>query len=91
MVHVNGDPEGGGGSTVMLFNIVWKHHTALDLILDFKHPMKIQLANMLYVDQLGSDVIMPLGPPKTPQMSMLEEIKQFWDNKNSENTNMWDI
>ena len=53
--------------------------------------MKIQLANMLYVDQLGSDVIMPLGPPKTPQMSMLEEIKQFWDNKNSENTNMWDI
>ena len=71
MVHVNGDPEGGGrGATVMLFNIVWKHHTALDLILDFKHPMKIQLANLLYVDQLGWDVIMPLGPPKTPQMAM---------------------
>ena len=63
-VHMsNGDPG-------VLFNIVWKYHNALDLILDFKHPMKIQLANLLYVDQLGWDVIMPLGPPKTPQMAM---------------------
>ena len=75
-----------GGSGVPLYRILNPSQSLIyGIIFGFKHHMMVQIANLRKVE-LTILILGLWGPPRFPKMSLLEQIKQFWDSKNSRNT-----
>ena len=82
----HGCPKGiQGGSGVTLYRILNPSQSLIyGIRFGFKHHMMVQMANLRNVELsiliLGFGAL--LGSPK---MTLLEQIKPFWDSRNSQN------
>ena len=84
----NGDPWGGQEYPFTGFLISLK--VSYGIRFGFKHQMMVQMANLRKVE-LAIWILGLWGPPRFPKMSLLEQIKQLWDSRNSQNTRTWGL